>query len=235
MSEKSLIERSPFRIFERAIGGGLGAGNFGVVLARTGVGKTSLLVGLAIDHLLQGRKVLYISTKESVEHINRYFDHVFHAMAEDLDMKEMPQRQLLMERNRHILVYKPEVFSLEKLEQSVGFLTEAAGFVPDMVIMDGTPRFESTERWEIEGVRKLAAEWKAEIWTSDVLHREDQELDERGVPATVARYDDDLDVIIHLRPEGERIRLEIVKEHQTDDVAQVRMELDPRTRLLRWR
>ena len=235
MSEKSLIERSPFRIFERAVGGGLGAGNLGVILARTGVGKTSLLIGLAIDQLLQNRKVLYISTKESVESINRYFDHVFHAMADALEMKDLPQRQLLMERNRHILVYNRDFFSLEKLEQSVAFLADATGFTPDMVIMDGTPRFENTEQWEIDGVRKLAAEWKAEIWTSAVLHREDQVLDERGVPEEVANFDSDLDVIIHLCPKGERIKVKITKEHQNDAVAQVQMELDPQTRLLRWR
>ena len=235
MPEKSLIERSPYRIFERAIGGGLGTGNLGVVLARTGVGKTSLLVGLAIDRLLGGGKVLYISTKETVESINRYFDHVFHAMADALDMREVPQRQLLMERNRHILVYNRDVFSLEKLEQSVAFLDEATGFAPDLVIMDGTPRFESTEQWEIDGVRKLAASWGAEVWTSAVLHREGQELDGRNVPVEVARYDDDVAVIVHLCPEGERIRVKVTKDHQNEVVAQGSMEMDPRTRLLLWR
>ena len=88
--KKSLIERSPVRIFDRAIGGGLGAGKIGVVMSRTGVGKTGFLIGLAIDHLLQDKKVLYISTKESVEHINAFFDQIFRAMAEALDMNEVP-------------------------------------------------------------------------------------------------------------------------------------------------
>jgi len=235
MPEKSLSERSPVRIFERAIGGGLGVGKIGVVISRPGVGKTGFLIGLAIDHLLQDKKVLYISTKESVEHINAFFDQIFRAMAEALDMKEIPQRQLMMERNRHILVYNRDFFSLEKLEQSVAFLNEAAGFVPDMVIMDGTPRFESTEQWEIDGIKKLAADWEAELWTSTVAHREGQDLDERGVPVEVVRYEKDLSVLIMLCPESDDIKLKIVKEHQNDAVAQIQMELDPRTMLLRWR
>ena len=101
MVEKSMMERSPVRIFERAIGGGLGAGNLGVVLSRHGVGKTGFLIGLAVDHLLQGKKVLYISTQESVEHINNFFDQIFHAMAESLEMTEVARHQLRMERNRH--------------------------------------------------------------------------------------------------------------------------------------
>lgn len=235
MPEKTLYERSPVRIFDRAIGGGLGAGNLGVVLARNGVGKTGFLIGLAIDRLLQRRKVLYISTKESVEHIAAFFDHVFQAMADALDMQERPQRQLRMERNRHVLVYNRDFFSLEKLEQSVGFLKEAADFVPDMVVMDGTPRFERTEQWEIDGVKRLAAEWGAEIWTTATMHREDQESDARNVPVEVARFDADLSVIIHLCPESDHVRVRVTKEHGTAEIAQVQLDLDPRTMLLRWR
>lgn len=234
MPENKIIQRSPVRIFERAIGGGLGAGNFGVVLSRPGVGKTGFLIGFAVDQLLQRRKVLYISTKESVEHINDFFDQLFHAMASALELDEVPQLQLRMERNRHILVYNPDVFSLEKLEQSVKFLEETTGFKPDTMILDGTPRFASTEQWEIDGVRKLAAACGAEIWTSANLHREGQDADERGVPVEVARFDKDLDVIVKLCPESDHIRLKIVKEHDSPEVAQVRMELDPRTMLLRW-
>jgi len=235
MVEKSMMERSPVRIFERAIGGGLGDGKMGVVLSRRGVGKTGFLIGLAVDQLLQGKKVLYISTKESVEHINNFFDQIFHAMAASLDMDQVPQKQLRMERNRFIHVYNRDSFSLEKLEQSVAFLKDAAGFVPDMVILDGTPRFESTEEWEIQGVKKMAAEWGAELWTSSNIHREGQESDARGVPNTVARFEDEISVIVNLEPESDHVKVKILKEHGSTEPAQVQIELDPKTLLLRWR
>jgi hypothetical protein len=235
MMEKSITDRSPVRIFERAIGGGLGAGNLGVVISRPGVGKTAFLIGLAVDHLLQRKKVLYISTKESVEHISEFFEQIFHAVAEALDMDDVPRRQLRMERNRHIHVYNPETFSLEKLEHSVAFLEEATGFEPEMVIMDGTPRFPHTEEWELDGLRDLAAKWGAEIWTSANTHREGQELDARGVPQEVARFDAKLDVIVNLVPEHDHIRVRLVKEHDSKEIAQVQLEVDPRTMLLRWR
>ncbi|MBK7045552.1 MAG: hypothetical protein IPH48_03300 [bacterium] len=229
-----MIERSPVRVFDRAIGGGLGAGNIGVVLSRNGGGKTGFLIGLAIDKLLQGKRVLYISTKESVEHVNDFFDQIFHAMAASLAMDELPQRQLQMERNRHILVYNRKFFSVEKLENSVTFLTDTTGFTPDMVVMDGTPRFESTEQWELDGIRKLARQWNAEVWTSGLLHREGQVFDERGIPQEIARYDADLAVVIRLATENGRIGLKVLKEHASTEPAQVRMELDPATLLLRW-
>ena len=129
----------------------------------------------------------------------------------------------------------PETPSIEKLENSVAFLEETTGFSPDMVVMDGTPRFEKTEQWEVESIRKLAAGWGAEVWTSAILHREGQELDDRQVPAEVARYEDDIGVIVHLLPESDHVKVRITKEHQSAEVAQVQMELDPRTLLLRWR
>ena len=235
MVEKSMMERSPVRIFERAIGGGLGEGELGVVLSRHGVGKTGFLIGLAVDQLLQSRKVLYISTKESVEHINNFFDQIFHAMAASLDLDQLPQKQLRMERNRFIHVYNRKTFSLEKLEQSVAFLKDAADFVPDMVIMDGTPRFENTEAWEIEGLQKLASEWQAEVWTSSNTHREGQEMDARGVPVGVARFDEAMSAIINLEPDSDHVKVRIIKEHGSTEPAQIQIELDPKTLLLRWR
>ncbi len=235
MPFKNMILRSPVRIFEKVIGGGLGAGNFGVVLSRPGVGKTAFLIGLAVDQLLQGKKVLYISTKEPVDHISAFFEEVFHAMSQSLDMDNVLQRQLEMERNRQILVYNRKSFSLEKLEQSVAFLKDATGFTPDMVILDGTPRFENSEEWEIEGVKKLAADWNAEVWTSSNTHREGQDADDRGVPTAVARFDSFLNVMVQLCPEGDHIKVQVVKEHESEDIAQVSLELDPATMLLRWR
>jgi len=235
MAEKSMIDRSPIRIFERAIGGRLGVGNMGVVLSRQGVGKTAFLIGLAVDQLLQGKKVLYISTQESVEHISDFFEQIFHAMAESLDMDDVARRQLLMERNRQIQVYNRKTFSVEKLEQAVGFLEEAMGFSPDMVVMDGTPRFEHSEEWELNNINELMSKWEAELWVSSSTHREGQEVDDRGVPTDVARFDAQLSVIVNLVPENGHTKVVLVKEHNNPEIAKVQLEVDPSTMLLRWR
>ena len=60
---KELTERSPMRVFENSIHGGLGAGNLGVVVARHGMGKTAFLVDIALDDLLRGRKVLHVDDR----------------------------------------------------------------------------------------------------------------------------------------------------------------------------
>jgi hypothetical protein len=230
----SAFDRSPVRVFEKALGGGLGRGNFGVVLSRTGGGKTSLLIGLALDKMLRGERVVHISTQETVEHLRAYYDQLLAAMIEMLQLDHRLERQLEVERRRHILVYDRDSFTLDKLRNSVAFLQEASGFSPDMVIMDGTPRFEHSEAWEMEGVAALARDWQAEVWTSATLHREGQQCDSRGVPLEVARFDAQLAVILMLASEAGRIRVRIAKDHGNAEVANVPLELDAHTLMLRW-
>lgn len=231
----NVFEKSPVRLLDRALQGGLGRGNFGVVLSRTGVGKTGLLIGLALDRLLQGQRVLHISTKEPVDRVRAYYDQLLPAMARQLELDNMLERRLEVERGRHILVYNRETFTLEKLRQSIAFLRDGAGFTPDMVIMDGTPRFEYSEDWEIQGICELAREMNAEFWTGSNLHREGQELDERGIPREVAWHEENLAVILALQSQAEHIRVQILKEHDSEQPASVSLELDPQTRILRWR
>ena len=51
MYREFLSARSPLRLLEQGLHGGLGKGNIGVVLAGPGVGKSSFLVGVALDFL----------------------------------------------------------------------------------------------------------------------------------------------------------------------------------------
>lgn len=227
--------RSPLRIFEKATDGGLGAGNLGVVLSRHGVGKTAFMVGMAVDALLRGRKVMHISTEESVERLRAFYSQIFQLICDSQRLDNRLERRLDLERNRHILVYNRETFSLDKLRQSAEFLRENAHFAPDVVIMDGTPRFEHSEAWEIEGVHELAGTWNAEVWTSARLFREEQEQDERGVPREVARFDGQISVIILLDPRDDHVRVRLLKSHDCTEMPELNMELDPRTLMLRWR
>ena len=74
---KELTERSPMRIFENSIHGGLGAGNLGVVVARHGMGKTAFLVDIALDDLMRGRKVLHVTIGRTIEHVREYYEEIF--------------------------------------------------------------------------------------------------------------------------------------------------------------
>ena len=49
MAKQELFERSPIRAFDEATNGGLKAGELGLVTAKKGLGKTSVLVQFGMD------------------------------------------------------------------------------------------------------------------------------------------------------------------------------------------
>ena len=100
MYKKEVNQRSPLRVFERSIHGGLGRGNVGVVMSRAGVGKTAFLVDIAIDHLMHERKVLHVNIDDPVEKVREFYDEIFHDLADSLKLENRDRVHLIVERNR---------------------------------------------------------------------------------------------------------------------------------------
>ena len=71
------------------------------------------------------------------------------------------------------------------------------------------------------------------MWISG-RHRREEAADEHGLPEKIARFAEYLSVIVKLDPEGDHVRLQLLKDHDSQDVASLFLELDPRTLLLRW-
>src|SRR5881398_248661 len=131
MYRKELNERSPLRLFEHSINGGLGRGNIGVVVARHGTGKTAFLVGIALDDAMRGRKVLHVSLDKTVDHVREFYDEIFMDLAHAAHLEDLASERLEMERNRMIHTYaggKP--FTVDRLRHSIQFLKDAVHFDP---------------------------------------------------------------------------------------------------------
>ena len=65
MIKKELITKSPLRILEQSIHGGIGKGNIAILAAPKGLGKTACLVHIATDQLLQGKHVIHVSFRSA--------------------------------------------------------------------------------------------------------------------------------------------------------------------------
>ena len=113
MHRKEINERSPVRLLEASIHGGLGAGNIGVVIARPGVGKTAFLVGVALDDLMRERKVLHVSLEHPAERLRQYYDEIFQDLAHERNLEDVWNVRLSIERNRRIHSYMQNTFSIE--------------------------------------------------------------------------------------------------------------------------
>ena len=234
---KDISERSALRVFERSIHGGLGRGNVGLVMSRAGVGKTAFLVGIALDDAMRERKVLHVDTEHSAERVREYYELVFHDLAETMKMENRDAVHLKIERNRMIHSFLGGSFGLDRLKQALGYMKEHLSFEPSCVILDGFPGWKESGPDELheqlKEIKALAQETNSEIWLSAQGHRDD-DRDELGVPTRLQPYLEHLSVVVRLKSEGTHIRLQLIKDHDNTDLADLHIELDPKTLLLKW-
>lgn len=230
MRRKELNERSPLRLLEQSIHGGVGKGQLGVVVARVGVGKTAFLVGVALDDLMRGHKVLHVALDESVEHVLAYYEEIFQDLAHTQKLEDVWKVRAEAERNRHIHSYQGTEFTPSRLEETLSFLRSERDFVPVALVLEGY-NFEAASAEELAELRRIAGEADAEMWLSAVTHR-DAARSEVGVPEPVARHAGSLDVILSLAHDGEAVQLGLLKDHGNPRVSELKLALDPRTMLL---
>jgi hypothetical protein len=235
---KDINERSPLRVFERSIHGGLGQGNIGLVMSRAGLGKTAFLVDVALDACMRDDKVLHVDTEHTAQRVREYYEEVFRDLAQGTGLEDRENVHLQVERNRMIHSFLHGSFSLERVQQAMIYMKEHIDFVPSCIILDGFPAWEQLGPQELteslQAVKKMAVEAETEIWISAQGHRED-ERDELGVPLRLHPYLEYLSVVVRLVSKGNQVRLQLVKDHENPDLADLHIELDPKTLLLKWR
>jgi len=224
MYRSYLTARSPMRLLEKGLHGGLGAGNLGMVLAGPGVGKSSFLVGLALDELLRDRRVLHVALDETVDHVRAYYDMVFDDLSSSSQLEDAATVQAEADRNRSIRVYGSEGFHVGKLREALD-LERETGASPRVVIVDGAEVLAATD---VKALRELAAEAQIELWLAVACSDEKVE----GPPERFAPAGDQLSVILALEPRDDAVALRAIKDHENPDVSALHVALDPRTLLL---
>jgi hypothetical protein len=230
MYSKELNERSPLRLFEHSIHGGVGPGNIGVVIARHGLGKTAFLVGIAIDDAIRGRKVLHVSLDKTVDHMRQFYDEIFMDLAHSANLEDIASARVDMERHRMIHTYTGGTFTIDKLRQSVQFLKDVAHFEPACLIIEGFA-FDKASLTEIEALRKLAVEFNVELWMSAVTHR-GVAADALGIPEPLTKLAPAIAVIVQMTDDSGSVKLALLKDHDNPNVANLTLALDPSTMLL---
>ncbi len=226
MYQKFLTARSPLRVLEKGLNGGLGKGNLGLVLAGHGIGKTSFLVGVALDELLRGGQVLHVALDQTVAHTRAHYDTLFEELASSARLEDASVVHADVERRRSIRALTSASFSAAKLREAVKIQQETSG-APVLVIVESFDPSRGS-RDELADLRALAQEIGAEIWLSVACAGERVD----GLPGALAGARDAFGVILALEPEGKSVALRALKDHENTDVSALRVALDPRTLLL---
>lgn len=226
---KFVNARSPLRLLEKGLQGGRGAGNLGVLVAGRGLGKTPFIVGLALDELLRGGKVLHVALDQSVSHVRDHYDAVFDELAVSSRIEDPLSVHAEIDRRYSIRAYQPWGFSVAKLRQAVKLESEF-GHKPTLIVIEGID-LAGAERDELVELKQVAEELAAEVWLSMAISGE-RVVDP---PEAVKRFDDLLSVVLALEPPEtgrDTLSLRVLKDHDNTDLAELHVALDPRTLLL---
>lgn len=233
MDIKELNSVSPIRVFEESINGGLGKGNLGVIVSRHGLGKTACLVHLATDKLFKGESVIHVSFSGNVEHVINWYKEVFREIAElqSLDDAAMVYNSILS--NRVVMNFSQEQVPVEKVLSSLESLIKQGSFKADAILFDGY-KLTIADEDDIAKIKDFAKRMDLEVWFSVSPVRPDVVYDENGVPNTLVKYFDMIDVLLALKynEKIDKVVLTVVRAHHQNVPKPMKVNLDPKTMLI---
>jgi hypothetical protein len=229
MLKNDLIVRNPLRLLGHESEAIVPEGGFGAVLARAGVGKTALIVQVALNTMLQQKNVLHVSLADPVDKVNLWYQEVLNSLAHQYHVRQIKDLWESIQMHRFIMTFKVEGFSVPKLEERVRDLTEQQIFNPHMVIIDGLS-FDERLRTPLEGLKTFSKNHRLHLWFTVTTHRHEAPAAD-GLPVQLTAVADLFDAAIQLQPEGKKIHIRSLKGGPEEGQACDQL-LDPSTMLI---
>lgn len=136
MDKKDLIDHSPVRFFDNATKANLKNGEMGLITAKKGLGKTSILVQFGIDSLLNEKALVHVSFDQQSSNVISWYSSVMSEIAKKKNFSNMSEINEDVVRNRTILNFNQETFTLPKVVNTLKAL-KVGGINIDSIIVDG--------------------------------------------------------------------------------------------------
>lgn len=206
-------------------------GSFAAILARAGVGKTALLVQIAVNGMLLGKNVLHISTADPVDKVDLWYREVFQRLDQEDQSRQINKMKDQLLRHRFIMTFETESFSIIKLEKRVNELISQDIFVPAQIMIDDFS-FENVSDTDIDNLKTFVRKNGLVFWFSMRTHR-DEAVDGDGIPTRLTHLKKWFDTMIRLEPESDRIYIRQIVGDRNGDEQSPALFLDPSTLLLR--
>lgn len=137
MNIQSMGERSPLRALFSALGGALRIGELCLMAGKPGVGKSALLVQMALDRLLREETVLHVAVGYRSQHVRDQYESILEGTFRALRPLDRAEALLQVERHRVVHSVQGAPFSTERLKALLDTLAEVVEFRPRLVVVDG--------------------------------------------------------------------------------------------------
>ncbi|MBN2510502.1 MAG: hypothetical protein JXB03_09500 [Spirochaetales bacterium] len=231
MVKSELVQRSPLRIFEKSIHGGLKPGQIGVLASKKGVGKTACLVHIATDKLFNGKHVIHVSFSSRVDHIVTWYEDIFKEIAKKRSLENAVEVHDEIIRNRVIMNFSQKGTNVHQVLKSISAMIEDGHFAADTLVVDGFD-FAQAQPSDLDAIKAYAREKNITVWFSVSLNSDNPRFDEHGFPEDLTTFNSYLDVVISLKYKGDNVQLSLIKEGGQLHAADMHLILDPRTMLI---
>ena len=230
MLKNELILRNPLRQLGFETEDILSTGEFGAVLAHAGVGKTALLVQLAMNSMLRGRNVLHISLNDPVNKVNLWYNELFHHLAGSYEGAQSNRLWESVLPHRFIMTFRVESFTVPKLVERLSDLTEQGIFSPAMMIIDGL-HFDESLRADLNDLKALATGNGIHVWFTVHTHRHESAGSD-GLPVSFSAVAGLFDLVLELQPERADVHIKLLRGSGSTPVGSPLL-LDPSTMLIK--
>jgi len=228
--KKELILRNPLLQLGFETEDILPAGGFGAVLAHAGVGKTALLVQLALNGMLRNRNVLHISLNDPVNKVNLWYSELFHHLAGSYEGAQISRLWESVLPHRFIMTFRVESFTVPKLKERLNDLTEQGIFSPAIMIIDGL-HFDESLLADLNDLKAMAAGTGMHAWFTVHTHRHESPGTD-GLPPSFSAVAGLFDLVLELKPEHADVHIKLRRGGEST-TAGVALLLDPSTMLIK--
>ncbi|MDR2095560.1 MAG: hypothetical protein LBP76_08580 [Treponema sp.] len=231
MVKQELIQRSPVRIFEKSIHGGLKTGEIGLIASASGLGKTSVLVQIALDKLLQSRKVIHVSFTQHTDYVLAWYEDIFDEFIKKKNLENVHEVKNELIKNRVLMNFNQDGMTSAQIQKSLRALIEDGGFRAEALIIDGFD-FSRMDKERIAGVKQCAKDLNLAVWYSCTVQGTGPLYDKRNIPLVIQDYLEYIDVVIGLEPKPDHIELTVSKDRENCNLEHMILKLDPKTLLI---
>lgn len=230
MIKKEILERNPLLKLGFENEYILKAGGLGAVLAHAGVGKTALLVQMALHAMMHDQPVLHVSLNDAVSKVDVWYHELFHDIAKKYDAAEIREYWEQILAFRFIMTFKVEGFSAPKLEERLTDLMQQNIFRPHIMIIDGL-KFDESGRGLLLELKEMAKKYSMSIWFTVHTHRHEPPQ-KNGLPLSFLHVADLFDVLVQLAAKGPEVYIKALKGQSPNATADA-LILDPATMLIK--
>ena len=230
IKKEELIQRSPMRILEQSIHGGLNPGEIGIIASLSGIGKTSVLVQLALDKLLQGKKVIHVSFSRHTDHVLTWYEDIFNEFIGKKNIENAAEIKDELVKNRVLMNFNQDGITQAQVLKSLKAMIVEGGFAAEAIIIDGFD-FSRADQDRVANVKAVAKELGLSVWYSCTA--KEKEFDKQNIPFVVKDFVNFIDVVIVMEPKHNYIELSVSKYREPSEAKAPALRLDPKTLLIK--